>query len=88
MEAPVKYKVSITYSAPKESMGEGFIIESAGQQLEGNIQDTGEPFRYQTYELGGIEFPERGIQKVLIHPANESQGDLMYFHSLQLIPEI
>jgi len=88
MKDPANYKVTITYSAPAESIGERFILEAAGQQLEGSIQDTGEPFQYQTYVFGGIKFPESGRHKVVIHPATESKGDLMYFHSLQFFPEI
>ena len=88
MMGPGNYKVNITYSAPAESTGEGFILESAGQSLDGRIQDTGEPFQYKTYDLGGFKFLESGIQRIIIRPAAESKGDLMYFHSLQFTPEI
>jgi alpha-L-fucosidase len=87
LDKSMNYRAIISYSAPPESEGERFIVESGEQQLEGSIQSTGEPFQYQSFDLGGLKFQEPGKYQIRIRPANEMTGDLMYFHSLMIYPE-
>jgi len=86
LDRAMNYKARISYSAPSESEGERFILESGGEQLEVSIRNTGESFNYQSYEIGELKFQKPGKYQVLIRPAEAMKGDLMYFQSLQLYP--
>lgn len=87
LEKPMNYMVRISYSAPSDSEGEKFILESGEQQLGHSIQSTAESFNYQSYEIGELKFQKPGKYHVVIRPAKEISGDLMYLHSVQLYPE-
>ncbi len=87
LDQAAEYSVRIVYSAPNESVNQEFEVEVGGQKLEGQIQPTGIPFEYQVFDMGNLQFQEAGTYKMAIHPSNALEGDLMYFHSLMLIPK-
>ena len=82
-----EYHINIRYSARQESKGAGFVIAAADQSVAGAVVPTGEGYQYKTFDLGKIRFSKVGRYTVQMKPAAESGHNLMYFQSLELVPE-
>jgi alpha-L-fucosidase len=82
-----QYQVRIRYSARKESSGAKYAVTVGGQTLTGAVVETGEGYRYQTFELGTVKLAKAGSYIVQIQPAAESGHNLMFFQRLDLVPE-
>ncbi len=81
------YTVRIRYSARKESSGLKYEVSAGGQTLTGAVVETGEGYQYKTFELGTVKFAKAGAYTVQIKPAAEEGRNLMFFQTLDLVPE-
>lgn len=86
MLKPEKYQMKITYSAPKNSVGKGFIVKAGENTIKAKVEKTGIDFDYKTFDLGEINLGKNNKLKIVLYPAEEMESDLMYFKSLELIP--
>jgi len=82
-----EYHVSIRYSARQESKDAKFVVDAGGQSVSGIVVATGEGYQYQSFDLGKIRFSKAGRYTVQIKPSASYEHNLMYFQSLELVPE-
>jgi alpha-L-fucosidase len=82
-----EYHVRIRYSARNESNGNRFQVTVGGQTLTGTVAETGDGYQYRTFDLGAVKLEKAGSYTVRIQPATESGRNLMFFQSLDLVPE-
>jgi alpha-L-fucosidase len=87
LDKPAEFSLGIVYSAPAEGTGREITIEAAKHSITHVIQPTGKAFDYMEFDAGKLEFSDPGNYLVKIRPSQTSEGDLLYFHSLKLIPE-
>ena len=81
------YQVRIRYSAPPESEKAKYLVDIGGHRIVAPIKSTGQAFDYKTFDLGQMTFAKGGPCLVKIAPIAETGHDLMFFQSLELIPE-
>jgi alpha-L-fucosidase len=82
-----EYHVRIHYSARKESSGLKFVVNVGGQTLTGSVAETGEGYRYKTFDLGAVHLGKPGSYTVQIKPAAGLGRNLMFFQRIDLVPE-
>jgi hypothetical protein len=80
------YHVRIRYAASDESKGDRYQINVAGQIVEGVVAATGEGYQYQTFELKTIQL-KAGRCVVQVAPSGNLNHNLMFLHSLELVPD-
>jgi hypothetical protein len=81
------YQVRIRYSAPHGSESAKYVVAVGEHTITASIKPTGEAFDYKTFDLGQMTFPKTGPYIVRIAPTVETGHDLMFFESLELVPE-
>lgn len=82
-----RYRVRIRYSAPPKSEMAKYVVDVGGHAIAASIKSTGEAFDYKTFDLGQMTFAKAGPCLIKIAPVAETGHDLMFFQSLELIPE-
>jgi hypothetical protein len=82
-----RYKVTIRYAAQSAWAHREYVVTMGSQSLTGVVAATGEGYRYKTFDLGYLKIPKAGEYSVSIRPAAVSDRYLMYFQSLQIVPE-
>lgn len=99
IKQPHRYQVWITYAAQREWEGGRYQISFGSNSLRGEVVDTGAfcmqaagrpcdaPFQYRAINAGLIDLPRAGEFKVTIRPAANLGHDMMYFRSIDLVPQ-
>jgi alpha-L-fucosidase len=80
------YHVRIRYSAPKLAQGGKYVVTIGEHKISASVNVTGEGFQYRTFDLGAAAFGKAGFYSVRIAPAAQYEHDLMFFQTLELIP--
>lgn len=83
---PGIFKVNITYAANKEWDGEKYEIAAGNQVIRQSVVHTGDWYDYHEFPAGYLEFPEAGVIRLTIRPADQSTTNLMYLKSIRLDP--
>jgi alpha-L-fucosidase len=83
-----RYQIRIRYSSPPDSQAAKYAIDIGGHTIVASIQPTGEAFDYKTFDLGEIALTKVGTCLVRIAPLSETGHDVMFFQSLELIPDV
>jgi len=81
------YQIRIRYSALPESEATKYVVAIGGRTIAAFIKPTGDAFDYKTFDLGQMTFTKTGPYLVKIAPSSETGHDLMFFQSLELVPE-
>jgi len=80
---PGRYRVLISYTAPRESAGRRYAVRIGDQSLERAVVGTGEGYHYREFDLGVVELKKAGPLTVRVAPVSAG-GNLMYFQHLVL----
>ncbi|MCB9288843.1 MAG: alpha-L-fucosidase [Lewinellaceae bacterium] len=86
LKQPQTFQLSITYAAQTEWAGQPFSIRLGGQEITGEVAETGGWYDYQTFVLDTVALNRPGREKLIIHPGKEIPRNLMYFKALELYP--
>jgi alpha-L-fucosidase len=81
-----KYHLRIRYAAGAESRGDSYQISIGNQRAEGEVSPTGERYQYSTLELKTLML-KSGRISVTIAPLSQLGHNLMFLHSLELVPD-
>lgn len=81
------YHVRIRYSAGPESKGDHYQIKVGDQAITAVVEATGEGYQYRTFNLKAIRLPKVGPLIVEIAPTGQLNHNLMYLHSVDLVPD-
>jgi hypothetical protein len=99
IDRPGRYQVWITFAAQKEWEGGKYRVSVGSASLEATVVDTGaycfdlggpceRGYKYHAYNLGTVDLSEAGEYKLTIRPASVLGHNLMYFKSIELMPEL
>lgn len=84
---PGKFKVSLVYGCGDKSEGsEVALLTSNDQVLKFTVKGTGGFQKWQTLELGTVEFGEEGAHQVMIQPLNKPGAAVMDIRKVVLTP--
>jgi alpha-L-fucosidase len=83
---PGTFKVNITYAAKEEWTGNKYEISSGNHLIRQSVVPTGDWYDYHEFPAGYLEFPEAGVIRLTIRPAEQSTTNLMYLKSIRLDP--
>ncbi len=78
------YDVRIEWACAPDAAGNPWVLEVAGQRLEGIVPSTGGWDRYETAQLGTLHF-ETGERRVILRPGREPEWALMDLRSVTLV---
>jgi alpha-L-fucosidase len=81
------YHLRISYSAAKESKGAHYQVKVGSQTINASVEATGEGYAYKTFDLQAIRFDKVGPLTVQIAPTEQLNHNLMYLHSVDLVPD-
>lgn len=85
-DKPGKFRLDISYSAPREWEGKKFEIFIGDKRFERTVSCTGELFEFYEFSVGYATITSAGNFTVKIRPKDVSDSWLMYLRSLTLIP--
>jgi len=99
IDQPRQYQIWIVYAAEKAWAGGKYRVSVGSASLEARVEDTGaycfdlgspceRGCQYQAYDLGKVDLSEAGEYKLTIRPAGRVGHNLMYFKSIELMPEL
>jgi alpha-L-fucosidase len=101
IDQPGRYQVWIIYSAQKEWEEGKYRVSVGSASLEARVVDTGAycfvlgvgrpceaGYHYQAFNIGTVDLSEAGEYKLTIRPASALGHNLMYFNSIELMPEL
>ena len=83
---PGKFRVNITYAANKEWNEKKYEIAAGNNLIRQSVFSTGDWYEYHEFPAGYLEFPEAGVIRLTIRPAEQSTTNLMYLKSIRLDP--
>ena len=86
IKKPGKFRVNITYAANKELTGKKYEIAAANHLIRQSVVHTGDWYDYHEFPAGYLEFPEAGVIRLKIRPAEQITTNLMYLKSVRLDP--
>jgi alpha-L-fucosidase len=81
-----KYHVRIRYAAAADSKGDEYRISIGNETVESAVEPTGEGYQYRTFELKTIQL-KAGAFTVNLAPLSQRSHNLMFLHSLELVPD-
>ena len=88
IKKPGRFRVNIVYAANKEWGGNKYQVTAGNDLIRQSVVTTGDWYDYQEFPAGYLEFPESGVIRLTIRPAEQSTTNLMYLKSVSLIPVI
>ncbi len=80
------FNIEITYGAPEEVSGSTFNIGSAGNEINGTIENTGGYYSFKTKIVGRIHLQANSSGNFEIQAVQLKSGSLMNLKQLRLIP--
>jgi len=81
-----QYHLRIRYAAGAESKGDRYRISVGHQVAEGQVLPTGDGYQYSTVDLKTLVL-KSGRISVTIAPVSQLGHNLMFLHSLELVPD-
>jgi putative membrane-bound dehydrogenase-like protein len=79
-----EYTVGIEWACAPDSAGNPWVLEVAGERLDGIVPSTGGWDRYEHADLGRLHL-EPGERRVILRPGREPEGALMDLRALVLV---
>lgn len=81
--AKAAYEVTITYSAASSDKT-AFVMECAGQKLNGAAAKTADWYAYKTLTIGRLDIAAAGKQELALHPADAGKWKALNIRSIKL----
>ena len=81
------YHVDLSYAAISGWEDGIFIVESGKEKIQGKVHTSQGFYEYKTERIGSFKLEKAGMHTFKIYPKNNLDHYLMYFKSIDLIPE-
>jgi alpha-L-fucosidase len=80
------YRIGIRYAARPEWTGGRYVISIGSRSLSGTVEGSSGWYEYKDHDAGLVTLSEGGIIKVTLRPERPLGHDMLYLHSLSLVP--
>ena len=85
--SPGTYKVLIKYAAIPEWDGGSYIIEAGKSKIKAHVKSSTGWYEYKTENPGVLNIRKKGVTSIRLYPEKDLGHYLMYFNSMELVPE-
>ena len=83
---PGRFRVLLTYSAPRGVHGGTFAVSAGGSSVSGKVQPTGAWETFREFEAGTLSVPTMGTVELALRAVEKPTAALMNLRRIRLVP--